>query len=325
MIWRGKAELPTLVLNRMENSARLAGYTLAFIALTGLMAIVAFLEDGSLFARTMVKVGFPNSGTLMEDDPVKIRGVEVGRVESIDPGPHGPIVTLELYKKTTLPRDSRFINYNYSLFGARMVVLVPGKSPEPMNIRAVQAGHFSTGVTETIHRVDRLLRTVTEYQTLAGRLEKGDGTALSFQQLLSTRIYPALDEFTAFAEKLEVLEGRASSDLEGLARASGQVRGFSEAMNSGTDTLIGTANRTVERLVTLTAQTTLILEGLEKIMLAAQDTGGLPHQLLARRDLYEKTLTLSHALHDLLDQVKRQGLKDIIHFWRNVKIRKRDP
>ena len=306
----------------MEKSARLAGYTLAFLALVALMVVVGFLQDGSLFLRSTVKVSFPDMGSLMEDDPVRLRGVEVGRVDRIEHGPKGPLVTLELYKRIKLPRDSKFVNFNYSLFGARMVVLVPGRSPEFMDPETVQEGQFTTGVAETIHRVDQLLRTVVEYQGLAARLDRGNDTALSFQQLLSTQVYPALDEFGVFAKRLEDLEARASSDLEGLARASGQVQRFSAVMSTGTDTLVAKAQLTVERLATLTAQTTVILAGLEKIMVASQDTTVLAGKILAQRDLYERTLVLSHALHDLLEQVKEKGLSDIIHFWRNVTFRK---
>jgi hypothetical protein len=309
----------------MEKSARLVGYLLAFSALTALLVVVALLQDGNLFLRTLVKVAFPSAGTLMVDDPVKVRGVEVGRVERIEAGPDGPIITLELYKRTTLPADTRFVNFNYSLFGARMIVLLPGSGAEPMDMQAVQQGVFTTGVTETIHKVDELLRTVVEYQSLARRLDQGNDTALSFQQVLSTRVYPALEEFTAFAHKLEALESRAASDLEVLARTSGQVRAWSAAMAHGTDTLVVKAQATVERLSLLTAQTVVLLDGLERLMLASGDSSTILGQVLAHRDLYERSLTLSHVLHDLLLQVRNQGLKDIIHFWRNVKIRKRAP
>lgn len=307
----------------MENSARIAGYSISVIVLATLMGIVANLEDGSLFRRTLIQVEFPTVGALLEDDPITLKGVEVGRVDRIERGPRGPLVTLELFKRVTLPRDTRFINYNYSLFGARMVVLVPGKSPERMDMNALQQGHFTTGVAETIHKVDELLRIMTQYKGLADRLDRGNDTAQSFRQMLTTRVYPALEEFTVFAEKLEMLERRTSNDLDGLARTSTQIRVWSAAMAVGSDSLVTKAQLTVDRLARLTAQTVVLLNGLEKMILASQDTSGMPGKLLAQRDLYERTLTLSHALHDLLRTVKEQGLKDIIHMWRNIHIRKK--
>lgn len=307
----------------MDNSPRIAGYAISFLALGALMVCIAYLEEGSLFTRTLIEVEFPAVGTLMEDDPVRLRGVEVGRVDKIERGPVHPRITLELYKRMPLAKDTRFINYNYSLFGARMVVLVPGRSGEKLDPKALQQGYFTTGVAETIHKVDQLLRTVVEYKGLADRLDRGNDTALSFHQMLSTQVYPALEKFTDFAHTLETLEAKTSNDLDAMARTSVQVQRWSVAMAAGSDTLVASAQLTVDRLARLTAQTVVLLDGLEKMMLTAQDTSGLPGKLLAQRDLYERTLTLSHALHDLLKHVKAQGLKDIIHFWRNVHFRDR--
>lgn len=307
----------------MENSARLAGYTLTLIALACLMGVLANLERGSLFRRALIRVEFPAVGTLMEDDPVTLKGVTVGRVDRIERGDRGPVVTVELYKRMALPEDTRFINYNYSLFGARMVVLSPGRSPARLDPGTLQQGHFVSGVAESIHKVEELLRTVVEYRGLADRLERGGDSALSFRQLLEGRIYPALDGFTAFAARLEGLERTASGNLDDAARASVDMRRWSGAMAQGTDTLVVKAQATVERVARLTAQSVALLDGLEKLLLAAQDSTGLPGKLLAQRDLYERTLSLSHALNDLLKGLQDQGLKDIIHLWRNVHFRKR--
>ena len=77
-----------------------------------------------------------------------MRGVEVGRVISIRAADSGAVATLELYRQTRLPKDSRFVNFNYSLFGARMVwgaldgldIIGAGTHPSPpannLSIRA---------------------------------------------------------------------------------------------------------------------------------------------------------------------------------------------
>ncbi|HLP41153.1 MAG TPA: hypothetical protein VK465_06570, partial [Fibrobacteria bacterium] len=100
---------------------------------------------------------------------------------------------------------------------------------------------------------------------------------------------------------------------------------FSRTMAMGSDTLVAKAHLTVERLATLTTRTTMVLGGLEKMMLSAQDTSRLAGRMLANRDLYDRTLILAHALKDLLKQVEEEGLKNILSFWRNVHIRERKP
>ena len=304
----------------MENTARITGYCVALALLAGMLSIIFTLREGILFPHNRVKVGFPAIGTLMEDDPVKSRGVEIGRVERIEAGDGGAVATLELYRRVTLPKDTRFINYNYSMFGARMVIMVPGTSPEPLDQKVIQQGDFITGVTETIHRVDALMRTVLEYRALTARLEKGDDTTLSIQKMLETQIYPALEQFGRFANDMEVLQGEASAELDRLALAGGQVNRFSTMVAANSDTLVLRANRTLERLAVLTAQSTVLLKGLEELMVAAQDTTRGPSRILMQRDLYDRTLSMTHAIQDFLKLTRKEGFQDVIHFWRNVHI-----
>jgi phospholipid/cholesterol/gamma-HCH transport system substrate-binding protein len=305
----------------MENSARLTGYAIALVILGTLLALVLFLKDGSVFRSREIQVSFPGIGTLMEDDPVRLHGVEVGRVASIKASEQGPIVTLEMYRKTPLPKDSRFVNYNYSLFGARMVVIVPGSSPEPLDASALQRGDYSNGVAETIHRVDELLRTVVEYKALSAQLEKGGQGEPSLSALLDQRIYPALDGFGRFTRSLEALQDKASGDMRKAAAFSDDVNAAARAVAARTDSMVDKTGRAVEQVAALTAQSEALLESLEKILAAAQDTTKTAGRVLMNRDLYDRTLALTHDLEELIATVKKKGLHDIIHFWRNVDVR----
>jgi hypothetical protein len=79
------------------------------------------------------------------------------------------------------------------------------------------------------------------------------------------------------------------------------------------------------QLAILTAQSTVVLRGLEEIALACQDTSKGPSRFLVQRDIYDRTLALTHALQDLLKVIKQDGLTDAIHFWRNVHLHWRKP
>jgi phospholipid/cholesterol/gamma-HCH transport system substrate-binding protein len=309
----------------MEKHARLAGYSMALVLLAGLLWIVSMLREGLLFPHNRLKVAFPAVGTLMEDDPVKLQGVQVGRVSAIEAIDGKTVAVLEFFHRTPIPKGSRFINYNYSLFGARMVILVPGNSREPIDGNRIQEGDFSTGVAETIHKVEDLLVTVLEYKRLGSRLEKGSDTSLSIQQLLTTKVYPALEEFGALTKDLEALQNEAGAQLDQLAAASVRVNGFGRDLSSQSDTLMIRANRTLAQLTSLTVQATVILKGLEEVIVACEDTTKGANRFLVQRDMYDRALSLTHALQDLLKVAKNEGLTDAIHFWRNVHIKGRKP
>jgi phospholipid/cholesterol/gamma-HCH transport system substrate-binding protein len=297
----------------------------ALALLAGLLSVVSMLREGLLFPHNRIKVAFPAIGTLMEDDPVKLQGVQVGRVSHIESGQGVAIATLEFYHRTPVSQGSRFINYNYSLFGARMVILVPGESKQPMDPKQVQRGDFSTGVAETIHKVEDLLVTVREYKRLGERLERGSDTSMSLQQYLGSKVYPVLEEFGALTHDLEALQNEAGAHLDQLAAAGVTVNRFGRDLSAGTDTMVVRANRTLAQLAMLTAQATVVLRSLEEIVVACEDTSKGTSRFLVQREMYDHALSLTHAMQDLLKIAKKEGLKDAIHFWRNVRINWRKP
>jgi phospholipid/cholesterol/gamma-HCH transport system substrate-binding protein len=309
----------------MERYSRLAGYAVALALLAGLLSMVSMLREGLLFPHNRIQVAFPAIGTLMEDDPVKLQGVQIGRVADIGNVDGRSIATLEFFHRTPVTRGTRFINYNYSLFGARMVIMVPGGSQERMDPKQVQQGDFSTGVAETIHRVEDLLITVSEYKRLGSRLEHGSDSSLSVQQFLAVKVYPVLEEFGRMTQDLETLQNEASRHLDHLSQASAGFDRFGRGLATQSDTLVLRANRTLTQLALLTAQSAAVLKGLEEIIVACQDTGKGASRFLVQRELYDRAMSLTHALQDLLKVAKKDGLTDAIHFWRNVRLNWRKP
>ncbi|MEO6094237.1 MAG: MlaD family protein [Fibrobacteria bacterium] len=309
----------------MERYSRIAGYAVALALLAGLLSLVSMLREGLLFPHNRVRVAFPAIGTLMEDDPVKLQGVRIGRVADIGNVDGRSIATLEFFHRTPVTMGTRFINFNYSLFGARMVIVVPGDSKESMDSKQVQQGDFSTGVAETIHRVEDLLITVSEYKRLSSRLEHGSDTSLSVQQFLVTKVYPVLEEFGRMTHDLETLQNEAGRHLDQLSQASAGFDRLGRGLASQSDTLVVRANRTLTQLALLTAQSTEVLKGLEAVIIACEDTTKGASRFLVRREMYDRALSLTHALQDLLKVAKKDGLTDAIHFWRNVHLKWRKP
>lgn len=305
----------------MEKYARITGYAVVVAILLAALALVAGLREGLLFPHNRMQIRFPAIGTLMEDDPVKLRGVAVGRVASIRSDDNGAIATVEFFHHRPLPADSRFINFNHSLFGARMIILVPGSSSRPMDQRAIQQGEFSPGVSEAIHRVEALLRTVGEYQRLSTRLERGTDSTLSVQAFLASRIYPVLEEFGALVRDMDTLQAEAGAGLDRIAEAAAGADRFGRDIAAQSDTLVMRADRTLTRLALLTAQATAVLRSLEEIVAAGQDTASAAGRVLMRRDIYDRALAMTHSLEDLLKVLREDGLTDAIHFWRNVRFR----
>ncbi|WP_246216720.1 MCE family protein [Mycobacterium botniense] len=112
--------------------------TIAVIA--GIFAVAATLFRGGFTSTVPVTVLSPRAGLVMNPDAkVKMRGVQVGKVASIEPLPNGQAaLRLAIY-----PSQLRFIPANVlvditssTVFGAKFVDLVPPAEPSPQHLRA---------------------------------------------------------------------------------------------------------------------------------------------------------------------------------------------
>lgn len=304
----------------MENKERWVGYGVVMALLFAALTLLFALRQGILFPHHRIQVAFPAIGTLMQDDPVKSRGVEVGRVIKISAIQGQAVATLEMYSSVDLPVDTRFINYNYSMFGARMVIMVPGESKQVMDQNVIQNGDFISGVTETIHRVDALLKLVQDYRKLTYQFANGDDSTPSVQKIFTTQIYPALDQFGRFAESMQSLENKTNHEMDDIARTTASVKNLTQNVNRNSDSLILKAQQSLEQLAILTEQSNTLLNQFEKGMASVQDTSQLVGKLFSNRELFDHTVRFSQAVQDFLQTVQKQGFKDVIHFWRNVHI-----
>ena len=74
---------------------------------------------------------FANANGLYSGDEVRILGVEVGRVEAIDPQPNRTKVTFSVDREYPVPADARAAILSPSLVSARAIQLVPAYSGGP--------------------------------------------------------------------------------------------------------------------------------------------------------------------------------------------------
>ena len=299
----------------MDNKARLTGYGLAISILGALLLLLRLLQTDIFTPHNYLNVSFPQIGTLMKDDPVESRGVKIGRVVRIEADKGVAVAVLELFRRLPIPEDSRFINYNYSLFGARMVVVEPGESPQSMDQSRLQAGEFSNGLAETIHRVDELLTLAQKYRDVSERLQGGKN-GVSVASLIVKRLYPAVEDINRFSQELDRLQAQTNAEIVRLDKAGSQLYGISRSAGKQTDTLMAKASQTLQQLSRLSAQSSELLAGMDRMLRNSQDTSGVAGQLLFRRQMYDQTLRLTHNLQTILTLLKQSGV-DVIH-WRNI-------
>jgi phospholipid/cholesterol/gamma-HCH transport system substrate-binding protein len=205
---------------------------LATVVVLGIIVAVAVgLFRGSFTESVPVSVKTSRAGLVMNvDAKVKMRGVQVGKVDSIEPTPNGAVLHLAMY-----PSEMHLIPSNVlvditapTVFGAKFVELVPPAEPSARHLLANQeldSQHVTVEINTVFKQLKDVLGTLDPAklnetlgavsQALSGRGEK-IGQAFSDLDSFLVKFdpsLPALSRDIALSAPVFKAYGDASPDL----------------------------------------------------------------------------------------------------------------
>jgi len=277
-----------------------------------------------------VTVAFPDATQLAQEADVRISGVRIGRVKTLEPNQQTGLTDTELEidaRYVPIPKDTRAILRQKTLLGETYVELSPGT---PSSGAVEDGGRLAAGnVSETVE-LDEILRTF-DPETRAQFsiwMDQAGVAALDNAESLND----ALGLLTPFAENtsdvLEVLN-QQSDATQRFIRDTGEVFGALSARRGQLRELISNSNQVWAALArrdqqlaeTFRILPTFLREGREttrRLTRFAEDTNPLVNQLRpAARQLSPTLINLDALSPDLrglfndlgpLVRVSRKGL-----------------
>jgi len=299
----------------MESKARLTGYLCAAAILVLGLWMAGLILHEALHPARIVRVRFPELGTLMVQDPVMQDGVPIGKVHSLTLQDGYPLAEIELFREGFIASDSRFVNFNHSLMGARMVVLTSGHSTTPLDESGIQQGIFADGVAESLRRVQDLLQLVAEMRIQMDRLflkPSGPLSPESFRQMEDNA--QKLDQL---ALKIDGIGKSLQDGVETWMHLEGSLQTGLRSTTPGinhmedqTSTLLGSA---------LTAEQSAgaLLTSAQKLLASVQDSAGALHPLLYDSSAYLGLKSSLKVLDNALRTYQTEGLSNVVG-WRNL-------
>lgn len=103
----------------------------AFLVASLIAATLTTLHNSGEARRTTVTAYFDNSNGIFPGDEVRILGVPVGKVDTIEPQPQHVKITFWFYDKYQVPADAKAVILSPSLVTARAIQLVPAYTGGP--------------------------------------------------------------------------------------------------------------------------------------------------------------------------------------------------
>ncbi|MFC5754980.1 MlaD family protein [Actinomadura rugatobispora] len=237
-------------------SRRLAVSLLTLVLVAG--ALYALITKPWEAEGTRLTADFDKASQgLTTSSPIKVRGVQVGQVESIDLLPNGRArLILRINEGVQVPRTARASLEPESVFGPKFINLVPGAGetagPYLANHAHIAATAGSEDLDDLVSSADRMLTAIDarDVSIIVGTLAQGlGGQATQVRELLDDA-----DTIVAIGHKQRQRAVRFTADLARLA----QVRGIGDSvagLAGDTNAIVGTAASGQDRLRRLTGET----------------------------------------------------------------------
>ncbi|WP_298771092.1 MlaD family protein [uncultured Fibrobacter sp.] len=255
---------------------------------------------------------FTQVSTLVLDDPVKVNGVKLGKVESIELSGHRVVVTIRLRTDVKIPKDSEIRVQNIGIMGERQIGMILGDATEYFAPGDTITGQFDAGIAEALG--------------LAGEVCDSTKVLLESvkQALNSTIVNPDFQErFRTLLVKAENLEDRLMTmlnttdpqlkkSLEGLNQVTVKVNDLIEGVRppidnvfANTDKLMGNADKLIGELEGVTKHLDELVVNVQKKLDSKDNTAGI---LLNDRALHDDLVKTVRSADSLVRTILSDGL-----------------
>ncbi len=248
------------------------------LGVVGFFTVLFLMTSPALFrGRYMLVTEVADAHGMRRGDPVRMRGINIGRVYSFELAPSGGVyVTMEVEGEYPIPAEARTELHSMGVLGGMVVSVIPGDSDDHVDPWEIipgtsvggvidQAGDLALDVSDVMNRVQELLADSTISNTGA--------VVGSLRDLLE--------------DLAEVTDGRAAD-----------VRALTESLQRSAENVEGITGAEEWREALAAAESTMAV--LERTSSAAEESVGSLNAILGRIERGEGTigmLTASDELH----------------------------
>ncbi|GAA1479572.1 MCE family protein [Gordonia sinesedis] len=233
---------------------------LAAVAALVLVALIAAAGYFGFVRATTntVTAYFPSATGLYEGDPVRVLGVDVGEVRSIEPRPNDVRVVLQIDKDTPIPADARAVVVAQSLVSGRFIQMSPVYAGGPKMADGSDIPTDRTAVPMEWDDVKKQLTLLTEAVGPEGNDDEGaaaravgvaqdnlsgNGAAInqSVRELsdVVTTLSSGRDDLFATIRNLQKLTDALSTSHEQLVQFNGRIASVGQVLADNTAELDG--------------------------------------------------------------------------------------
>lgn len=262
---------------------------------------------------------FTQVSTLVLDDPVKINGVKLGKVERIELSGHRVVVTIRLRTDVKIPKDSEIRVQNIGIMGERQIGIILGDSSQYFAPGDTVDGQFDAGIAEALGLAGEVCDSTKVLLESVKAALNGTISNPEFQNRFKT----LLDKAENIEDRLMVLventDPQLKKTLAGLNEITGKVNKLVEGVKppidslfANTDKVVGNANNLIGELEGVTKHLDELVVQVQAKTQSKDNTVGL---LLNDKALHDDLVKTVHSADSLFRIILQDGLDINVDFF----------
>jgi len=255
---------------------------------------------------------FTQVSTLVLDDPVKVNGVRLGKVEAIELSGHRVVVTIRLRTDVKIPKDSEIRVQNIGIMGERQIGMILGDSTSYFVPGDTISGQFDAGIAEAIGLAGEVCDST---KVLLESVKKALNQTIvnpEFQERFRTLLVKAEKLEDRLMLMLNTTDPQLKKSLDGLNQVTVKVNELIDGVKSpidnmfaNTDKIMGNANNLIGDLEGVTKHLDELIGKVQTKLESKDNTAGI---LLNDRALHDDIVKTVHSADSLFRIILQDGL-----------------
>ncbi|WP_295860716.1 MlaD family protein [uncultured Fibrobacter sp.] len=262
---------------------------------------------------------FTQVSTLVLDDPVKINGVKLGKVENIELSGHRVVVTIRLRTGVRIPKDSEIRVQNIGIMGERQIGIILGDEEKYFAPGDTIDGQFDAGIAEALGLAGEVCDSTKVLLESVKAALNGTISNPEFQDRFKTLLDKAENLEDRLMGLVQNTDPQLKRTLAGLNEATGKVNklvdGVQQPIDSlfaNTDKVVGNANNLIGELEGVTKHLDELVGQVQAKTQSKDNTVGL---LLNDKTLHDDLVKTVRSADSLFRIILQDGLDINVDFF----------
>ncbi|MBO6136284.1 MAG: MCE family protein [Fibrobacter sp.] len=251
---------------------------------------------------------FTQVSTLVLDDPVKVNGVKMGKVEDISLAGHRVVVRIRLRTDVKIPKDSEIRVQNIGIMGERQIGMILGDEEAYFAPGDTINGQFDAGIAEALGLAGEVCDSTKVLLESVKSALNGTIANPDFQERFRTLLTKAENLEDRLMTMVNTTDPQLKKSLASLNEVMGKVDALVDGVKPPIDNLFANADKTIGHADALVGQLEGVTKHLDDLIAKVQSKDNTVGILLSDRKLHDDLVKTVHSADSLFRVILHDGL-----------------